>query len=125
MKPIGPDMICTKPWQVSRRQAPGFPGIEIPDVKVGDRIGVETLDFARNIARVHFGGMIRTHVFIEDLVDHSRVAEPDEISKEVKRCPRCGKIESSTDGRWRQPPPCFTPRKGVTLVDVVCPECDE
>lgn len=128
MKPIGPDMICTKPWKVSSR-APGFPGIVIPDVEVGQRLGVETVDFTRDIAMVHFGGMLRGNVRASDLVDHARIAEPEELRQDLKRCTRCGKIEIQKDvggaSDWMAPPPCFNPRKGVTLVDVVCPECDE
>lgn len=112
-------MICTKPWDV-----PVFGGGGIYcHAKEGDILTVGEANFARDIAEVGFGGILRQTVRIGDLAAHSRVADPEEFQKTLKHCQRCDRIEIEP-GKWLPKPPCFSPRPGVKLVGETCPDCD-
>lgn len=89
----------------------------------GDLITVEESAFHDGSAKIHLGGRLRCVVMIDELLQHARIAEPDEFQKTLKHCPRCDRIEIEK-GRWLSTPPCFKPRDGVVLVDETCPQCE-
>lgn len=110
-------MTCTKEF---RTHAEGGTPVT---VKEGQIITVESADFGLGQARVHFGGMLRGTLTIDELLQHSRIADPSEFQRTVKHCQRCDRMEVEP-GKWLPKPPCFNPRPGVKIVAETCPDCD-
>lgn len=96
----------------------------LQELKAGDLVQVEQINAHTDSATLHVGGMIRVEAMLYEIEQHTRESEPHEYQKTLKRCPVCAKIEVETN-KWRTPPACFTPRRGVQFIDARCPEHDQ
>lgn len=115
--PIAKHMVCLKPWAITV-------GITPVLICVDQRVTVETLDFEKETARIHIGGMLRTEVPTAELNEYTRIATPEELHSELNACPHCDRLELQPS-KWMKRPPCFRPREGVELVNKICPDCDD